>query len=62
LTAFGFTVMHTNFTGIPNHNLLGWLVSLVSFNSLFEVITGVILVTFIGNVIVPMAQRAGLNG
>lgn len=61
-TVVGFTVMKTNFTGIPNHNLLGWLVSLVSFNSLFEVITGVILVSFIGNVIVPVAQRAGLNG
>lgn len=61
-TVVGFTVMKTNFTGIPNHNLLGWLVGLVSFNSLFEIITGIILVSVIGNIILPIAQRAGIHG
>lgn len=62
LTAIGFTVMQTNFTGIPNHNLLGWLISIVSFNAIFEIIVGCILVMVIGNVIVPIAARAGLTG
>lgn len=62
LTAVGFTVMHTNFTGIPNQHLLGWLISIVSFNAIFEVIVGFILVMVIGNVIVPVAARAGLTG
>ncbi|ANY11150.1 ECF transporter S component [Leuconostoc lactis] len=62
LTAIGFTVMQTNFTGIPNHNLLSWLISIVSFNAIFEIIVGCILVMVIGNVIVPIAARAGLTG
>ncbi|GMA69304.1 membrane protein [Leuconostoc litchii] len=62
LTAVGFTIMKTNFTGIPNHNILGWLIGIVSFNGLFEIITGVILVAVIGNVIVPIAERAGIKG
>ncbi|MGO2545630.1 MAG: ECF transporter S component, partial [Leuconostoc mesenteroides] len=62
LTVIGFTVMRTNFTGIPNHNLLGWLIGIVSFNSIFEIITGIILVAAIGNVLVPIAERAGIKG
>ncbi|MCT8389523.1 ECF transporter S component [Leuconostoc holzapfelii] len=62
LTAIGFSVMHTNFTGIPNHHLLSWLIGIVSFNAIFEIIVGFILVMVIGNVIVPVAARAGLTG
>ncbi len=62
LTAIGFSVMHTNFTGIPNHHLLSWLIGIVSFNAIFEIIMGFILVMVIGNVIVPVAARAGLTG
>lgn len=62
LTVIGFTVMRTNFTGIPNHNLLGWLIGIVSFNSIFEIITGIILVAAIGNALVPIAERAGIKG
>lgn len=62
LTVIGFTVMHTNFTGIPDHNLLNWLVGIVSFNAIFEMIVGFILVMMIGNILLPIAQRAGING
>jgi len=53
LTTIGFTVMHTNFTGIPNHNILSWLIGIVSFNAIFEMIVGFILVMLIGNILLP---------
>lgn len=62
LTTIGFTVMHTNFTGIPNHNILSWLIGIVSFNAIFEMIVGFILVMFIGNILLPIAERAGIKG
>lgn len=62
LTTFGFTVMHTNFTGIPTHNILGWLIGIVSFNGIFEIITAAILVAVIGNVLVPLAEKSGITG
>ena len=61
-TAVGFKVMHTNFTGVPTDNILGWLVSIVAFNGIFEVITGVILVTIIGKILVPLAEKSGIKG
>ncbi|ADG40005.1 MULTISPECIES: ECF transporter S component [Leuconostoc] len=61
-TAVGFTVMHTNFTGVPTENILGWLVSIVAFNGIFEVITGAILVTIIGKILVPLAENSGIKG
>ena len=62
LTTIGFTVMHTNFTGIPNHNILSWLIGIVSFNAIFEMIVGFILVMLIGNILLPIAERAGIKG
>lgn len=62
LTTIGFTVMHTNFTGIPNHNILSWLIAIVSFNAIFEMIVGFILVMLIGNILLPIAERAGIKG
>lgn len=62
LTTIGFTVMHTNFTGIPNHNILSWLIDIVSFNAIFEMIVGFILVMLIGNILLPIAERAGIKG
>ena len=61
LTTIGFTVMHTNFTGIPNHNILSWLIGIVSFNAIFEMIVGFILVMLIGNILLPIAERAGIK-
>ena len=54
--------MHTNFTGIPNHNILSWLIGIVSFNAIFEMIVGFILVMLIGNILWPIAERAGIKG
>ncbi|MGR8826773.1 ECF transporter S component [Leuconostoc citreum] len=62
LTTIGFTVMHTNFTGIPNHNILSWLIGIVSFNAIFEMIVGFILVMLIGNILLPITERAGIKG
>lgn len=62
LTTIGFTVMHTNFTGIPNHNILSWLIAIVSFNAIFEMIVGFISVMLIGNILLPIAERAGIKG
>lgn len=62
LTTIGFTVMHPNFTGIPNHNILSWLIGIVSFNAIFEMIVGFILVMLIGNILLPIAERAGIKG
>ncbi|WP_349532943.1 ECF transporter S component [Leuconostoc citreum] len=62
LTTICFTVMHTNFTGIPNHNILSWLIGIVSFNAIFEMIVGFILVMLIGNILLPIAERAGIKG
>ena len=62
LTTIGFTVMHTNFTGIPNQNILTWLIGIVSFNGIFEIITAAILVAVIGNVLVPLAEKSGITG
>lgn len=62
LTTIGFTVMHTNFTGIPNQNILTWLIGIVSFNAIFEMIVGFILVTVIGNILLPIAERADIKG
>ena len=54
--------MHTNFTGIPNQNLLSWLIGIVSFNAIFEMIVGFILITVVGNVLLPVAERANIKG
>ncbi|MFL2049612.1 pantothenate transporter pant [Leuconostoc mesenteroides] len=62
LTTLGFTIMHTNFTGVPTHNILAWLISIVSFNALFEMIVGFILVSIIGSVLLPIAERANIIG
>lgn len=62
LTTIGFTVMHTNFTGIPNQNILTWLIGIVSFNAIFEMIVGFILITVVGNVLIPVAERANIKG
>lgn len=62
LTTLGFTIMQTNFTGIPQHNLLGWLISIVSFNVIFEMIVGFILVSVIGNILLPIAERSEIKG
>lgn len=62
LTTIGFTVMHTNFTGIPDQNLLSWLIGIVSFNAIFEMIVGFILITVVGNVLIPVAERANIKG
>ncbi len=50
------------FTGVPTDNILGWLVSIVAFNGIFEVITGAILVTIIGKILVPLAEKSGIKG
>ncbi|MEX0380415.1 ECF transporter S component [Leuconostoc sp. MS02] len=62
LTVVGFTIMHTNFTGIPDQNLLQWLIGIVSFNAIFEMIVGFILVTVVGNILLPIAERSGIKG
>jgi uncharacterized membrane protein len=48
-TWIGFTIMNTSFTGIPSSGLAGWLLfTIASFNGVFEIIAGMILVPLIG--------------
>ncbi|MBU7456224.1 ECF transporter S component [Leuconostoc fallax] len=60
LTTIGFSIMQTNFTGIPTHNILGWLIGIVWFNGIFEVITGAILVPLIAGALIPIAKRLNI--
>lgn len=62
LTWLGFTIMRTNFTGVPLHNILVWLIGIVSFNAIFEIIVGFVLVGLIGSVLLPIAERANIRG
>ncbi|EEJ42091.1 hypothetical protein HMPREF0555_1315, partial [Leuconostoc mesenteroides subsp. cremoris ATCC 19254] len=41
---------------------LAWLISIVLFNALFEMIVGFILVSIIGSVLLPIAERANIIG
>ncbi|GMA69305.1 hypothetical protein GCM10025879_05510 [Leuconostoc litchii] len=62
LTWLGFNIMRTNFTGVPLHNILVWLIGIVSFNAIFEIIVGFVLVGLIGSVLLPIAERANIRG
>ncbi|MGX7052046.1 ECF transporter S component [Leuconostoc palmae] len=62
LTTLGFSIMHTNFTGVPNHNILFWLLGIVSFNAIFEIIVGIVIVSIIGNILLPVAEKAQIVG
>ena len=42
--------------------ILAWLISIVLFNALFEMIVGFILVSIIGSVLLPIAERANIIG
>ncbi|MFT9469053.1 ECF transporter S component [Leuconostoc pseudomesenteroides] len=62
LTTVGFTVMHTNFTGIPTHGILPWLVGIVSFNAIFEIIVGFIEVGLVAGILLLIAEKADIKG
>ncbi|MBS9338474.1 ECF transporter S component [Fructobacillus sp. M2-14] len=46
------TILPTNAYGIPSHNLLFWLVSVLAFNFVFEVVMNGLIVMAVGRVLV----------
>lgn len=58
ITWIGFTVMHTTAFGIPDSGLANYLiVSIASFNGVFEIIVGAILVPLIGIPVLTFFNR-----
>ncbi|MDF7626920.1 ECF transporter S component [Lactobacillaceae bacterium L1_55_11] len=61
LTTISFTLVPVNFNGVPRHGILPWLLGILSFNAIFEIIASGILVMVISLALRPVVSRFSLK-